>query len=148
MGNKRIRNVGTCGITAVVYNDRVYIANAGDSQIVFILTEGNSMRSTRGNTRLSTNNRNERERILKEWEDIDDDILTQESVNTFYLKGRLQPTRTIGDYYLKKEEYYTEGGSFKGPYLTCQPDIEEHLITKAHKFMIVASDGVWDFLTK
>lgn len=38
MGNKRIRNVGTCGITAVVYNDRVYIANAGDSQIVFILT--------------------------------------------------------------------------------------------------------------
>ena len=66
----------------------------------------------------------------------------------FYLKGRLQPTRTIGDYYLKKEEHYNGSGEFQGPYLTCQPDVGEHQITQAHRYMVIASDGVWDALGK
>lgn len=66
IGNKKIRNVGTCGITAVVHNDRVYVGNSGDSQAVFILKEGlNLIRSEKANERLSANNKNERERIKK-----------------------------------------------------------------------------------
>lgn len=40
MGNKRIRNVGACGITAIVYNDKVFVGNSGDSQAIFIRKEG------------------------------------------------------------------------------------------------------------
>ena len=37
MGNKKIKNVGTCGITAIVHNDKVYVGNSGDSQGMFII---------------------------------------------------------------------------------------------------------------
>jgi serine/threonine protein phosphatase PrpC len=68
-----MKYVGTCGITAVVYNDRVYIGNAGDSQAIFILGEGGGLiRSQRANNRLSVNNKAERERIMKEWAGVDD----------------------------------------------------------------------------
>ncbi len=40
MGNKKIRNVGTCAITAVVHADKIYLANAGDSQAIFLLKQG------------------------------------------------------------------------------------------------------------
>lgn len=40
LGNKKLKNVGTCAITAVVHNDRVYVGNSGDSQAIFILREG------------------------------------------------------------------------------------------------------------
>ena len=66
----------------------------------------------------------------------------------YYLKGRLQPTRSLGDYYLKKAEYYSEDGEYDGPYLSCEPKIDEHIITKAHRFMVIASDGLWDVLTR
>lgn len=58
MGNKKIRNVGTCGITAIIHNDRVYVGNAGDSQAIFILKEGiNMLRTTKACDRLSVNNK-------------------------------------------------------------------------------------------
>lgn len=43
MGNKGIKNVGTCGITALIYNNKVYIANSGDSQAIFILSDGQNI---------------------------------------------------------------------------------------------------------
>ena len=65
--------MGTCGITAIIYNDKVYIGNAGDSQAIFILSEGEGLhRSQRANSRLSVNNKAERERIIKQWAGIDD----------------------------------------------------------------------------
>lgn len=66
----------------------------------------------------------------------------------FYLKGRLQPTRTIGDYYLKKEQYYSGEGKFKGPYLSCEPDVTEFKLTGGHRYMVLASDGLWDVLSR
>lgn len=61
MGNKKIRNVGTCGITAIVHNDKVYVGNAGDSQAMFVMKEGGGMmRCEKANSRLSVNNRTER----------------------------------------------------------------------------------------
>jgi serine/threonine protein phosphatase PrpC len=59
----------------------------------------------------------------------------------------LQPTRSIGDYYLKKEEHYVGTGQFKGPYLSCEPDVNEFLLTSAHRYIILASDGLWDVLS-
>lgn len=147
MGNKRIRSVGSCAITAVVHNDSVYLANSGDSQAIFLLSDVQGMRSVKANDRLSVNSRSERERLRKQWAEADEEIVTEEG-GSYYLKGRLQPTRTIGDYYLKKEQHYQGPGTFKGPYLTCLPDVVEHKLTSAHRYLVVASDGVWDALSK
>jgi pyruvate dehydrogenase phosphatase len=72
LGNKRIRSVGTCAITAVVHNDFVYLANAGDSQAVFLVSDEKGIKSVKGNDRLSVNSRSERERLKKEWMDRDE----------------------------------------------------------------------------
>jgi len=72
MGNKKIKNVGTCGITAIVHNDRVYVGNSGDSQGIFIKKEGvNMLKSEDANKRLSANIKSERERLKEQWEGID-----------------------------------------------------------------------------
>ncbi len=58
MGNKKMRTVGTCGITAIIHNDRVYVGNAGDSQAIFILNEGlGILKTSKACDRLSVNNR-------------------------------------------------------------------------------------------
>lgn len=99
------------------------MANSGDSQAVFLLADVQGLRSVKANDRLSVNSRSERERLRKEWTAVDDEIVTEEG-GAYYLKGRLQPTRTIGDYYLKKEQHYQGPGTFQGPYLSCLPDIQ------------------------
>lgn len=53
-----MRTVGTCGITAIIHNDRVYVGNAGDSQAIFILNEGlGILKTSKACDRLSVNNR-------------------------------------------------------------------------------------------
>ena len=58
MGNKKIRNVGTCGITAIIHNDKVYVGTAGDSQAIFVMKEGVCMfKPYKECNRLYVNNR-------------------------------------------------------------------------------------------
>ncbi len=58
LGNKKIKNVGTCAITAIVFNDKVYVGNAGDSQGIFIVSDSKSLiRTEKMNERLNVNNR-------------------------------------------------------------------------------------------
>lgn len=76
------------------------------------------------------------------------------------LLGELAPLRSLGDYRYKwptemlkslavpligqkaiPANYYTP------PYLTARPDIYHHRLTPKDKFLIVASDGLWDMMT-
>lgn len=66
----------------------------------------------------------------------------------FYVKGRLQPTRAIGDYHLKYSHLYKGKGEFNGPYIKSEPDIKIFPILNDYKSIVVASDGVWDFVNK
>lgn len=60
----------------------------------------------------------------------------------------LQPTRSIGDYYLKHKQHYIGSDEFKGPYLSCEPDIRVYEIKEHDKHIVIASDGLWDYLSK
>ena len=75
-----------------------------------------------------------------------------------YVKGRLQLTRSIGDAYLKYHEFNAAPESHKSvgryipppytpPYVSHVPEMHHIEIGKSDKFLIIASDGVWDFLT-
>jgi hypothetical protein len=48
----------------------------------------------------------ERQRLINEFKEIDNNIVMEERKNVFYLKGMLQPTKSIGDFYLKHKEHY------------------------------------------
>ncbi|EDW66207.1 pyruvate dehydrogenase [acetyl-transferring]-phosphatase 1, mitochondrial [Drosophila virilis] len=76
------------------------------------------------------------------------------------LLSQLAPLRAFGDYRYKwpvetlqqkvvpmfgeqvlPPNYYTP------PYLTARPDVQQHELCANDKFLVIASDGLWDFLT-
>lgn len=76
------------------------------------------------------------------------------------LLGHLAPFRALGDYRFKWStdimksvvvkhfgehailpHYYTP------PYLTAQPEVTQHKLTPRDKFLIIATDGLWDVMT-
>jgi pyruvate dehydrogenase phosphatase len=63
------------------------------------------------------------------------------------VKGRLQPTRSFGDFYLKFKEYnFTRLAVFTGPYIEATPLVTHFTLKDEHKHLILASDGLWDEL--
>jgi pyruvate dehydrogenase phosphatase len=71
------------------------------------------------------------------------------------------PTRSFGDLHLKHEKfnnpenYNAQYGfrkskiqNFTGPYITHAPDVVLREIRKNDKYIILASDGLWDELTE
>ncbi len=77
-----------------------------------------------------------------------------------YVKGRLQPTKSLGDFYLKHREfndvnlleaqYVKQSVSFQdfnGPYIDHLPEIKSHLITEDDQYIVLATDGLWELLT-
>ena len=64
------------------------------------------------------------------------------------MKGRLQPTRSLGDYHLKYPHLFKGKGKFNGPYVKSEPQIKVFELEADSKSIVVASDGVWDFLDK
>jgi len=76
------------------------------------------------------------------------------------LLSQLAPLRAFGDYRYKwsldimqqkvlpmfgeqtlAPNYYTP------PYLTARPDVQQHELGPNDKFLVIASDGLWDFLS-
>lgn len=76
------------------------------------------------------------------------------------LLGQLAPLRAFGDFRFKwpldilkrhivphygetaiSPNYYTP------PYLTARPDVLHHVLTPNDKFLVIASDGLWDMLS-
>lgn len=99
----------------------------------------------------------EQERLLKKFAD-EEDIIVEKGLN-YYVKGRLQPTKTLGDYYLKHKEFneppinleekYARKKieNFKGPYIDHIPEIQIHQLTEDDEFLTLATDGLWDWLS-
>jgi len=37
LNNRKIKNVGSCGLTIVIYEQKIYVANCGDSEAIAVL---------------------------------------------------------------------------------------------------------------
>ena len=74
------------------------------------------------------------------------------------MKGRLQPTRSLGDLRLKhpefnnpekipsENEYQNPLKTFTGNYITWEPEIKVFELNKKHRWIVLATDGLWDEL--
>ena len=61
------------------------------------------------------------------------------------MKGRLQPTYSFGDFYLKYKEFNLTGiRQFTGPYVEHRPEITTFNIAANDKYLVLATDGLWD----
>lgn len=165
MGFGQVARVGSCALLVHIQQATLFVANAGDCRVVMgssngVLEENKAKElkttalSFDHNARIAS----EQERLAKEHPG-EEDIIKCKSPTACYVKGRLQPTRSFGDFYLKHSEFngpeYQNGDRSRGrhvpspytpPYITATPEITTHVISKDDQFLIIGSDGLWDFL--
>lgn len=147
---------GACLCVSHVVGKKIMTANAGDCRAIV----GRRLSKCDGTFRwqaveLTTDhqidsNHLERERLLREHPN-EPDVIYKHRV-----KGRLQPTRGLGDGKYKRMEYfyaqprlveaYRQTG-WTVPYTTAQPDITTHNLQSNDEFLVLATDGLFADLT-
>jgi len=120
---------GTTALTAMIFGRSLLVANAGDCRAVL---------SRRGTAiEMSKDHRpcciNERKRVESLGGYVDDG----------YLNGQLAVTRALGDWHLDGMKEMGEPG---GP-LSAEPELKMITLTKDDEFLIIGSDGIWDFFS-
>ena len=109
------------------------------------------------NRELNADNPEEQKRLKEAFPKEDDIILCKRPNNTVcYVKGRLQPSRSLGDLRLKYSEFNNPRNwgreyqfqpalkTYTGPYINPHPEIKVFDLKPNHKWLIMASDGLWE----
>jgi len=173
-----VSRVGCCAVSAVITPKFVAIANAGDCRAVVgrhgaavehsevgahpLSTAGTVAQAPRSTTEwsaicLSEDHNCRHDGIQEELRAAhpgEDDIVVCRSSTSCYVKGRLQPTRALGDLYLKYSEFNGKYGTrlygrhikppYTPPYVTATPEVQVHATDQVRDaFLLLACDGVW-----
>ncbi len=158
LGFGSVATTGTCALVALIEKERLYVANAGDCRAVLARTS-NDESGTLESVALSRdhNAREELEKkMLSTLHPFEGDVVKCKRPNACYVKGKLQPTRTLGDAYLKYNEFNGHPDRRSGryipppytpPYITCEPEVTRHDFDPRDQFLLMASDGLWDYLS-
>ena len=160
LGFAKVASVGSCAIVALVLDNHFIVANAGDCQAVLVTETSSGIQGQNICQVHSSNLKSEQERLAQEHPG-EDDIVRCKSATACYVKGRLMPTRAFGDFHLKHTEFNNPENysqlygfnrsqiqKFTGPYISHVPDIQTRKINSGDKFLILASDGLWDEMTE
>ncbi|ETW01546.1 hypothetical protein H310_06201 [Aphanomyces invadans] len=158
MGFHQVNRVGACSQLAYLKDDMLVVANAGDCRAVLGSVESDSLvaipMSNDHNAKLPV----EMAR-LSQAHPNEPNIVVCKHPESCYVKGGLQPTRALGDFAFKDaslngpaDPTLRAGGRhiadpYTPPYVLALPETLSHVVTGADKFLILGSDGVWDFLT-
>ncbi|BFG39348.1 hypothetical protein CerSpe_256220 [Prunus speciosa] len=151
----QIAAIGSCCLVGVICGGTLYIANVGDSRAVL----GRVMKAT-GEVlaiQLSSEHNVAIESVRQEMHSLhpDDSHIVVLKHNVWRVKGIIQLSRSIGDIYLKKAEFNREPlyakfrlrEPFKRPILSSEPSISVLDLQPHDRFIIFASDGLWEHLS-
>lgn len=146
-------------VACVVYIDGldVHIANTGDCAAVLgSINEAGEWETKRLTNEHNSDNLAEVRRITGDHPLGERDTI----IRGERLLGQLAPLRAFGDFRYKWSvdtlqkyavPYYGEHvippNYLTPPYLTAEPEISYHTITPRDRFLIIATDGIWDFMT-
>lgn len=160
LGFSSVASVGSCATVALILDKYFVVANAGDCQAVLVTNKNGDIQGINICQIHSSNLKDEQQKLAKEHPN-EDDIVRCRSAKACYVKGRLMPTRAFGDFHLKHQEFnnpdklsYVFGfkrshiDNFTGPYITHKPDVQVRNIESGDKFLILATDGLWDELSE
>ncbi|OMJ66306.1 hypothetical protein SteCoe_36890 [Stentor coeruleus] len=160
LGFSSVATVGACATVALVTENKFFVANTGDCQAILVTNRTGEVKGINICQIHSANNKNEQIKLAKEHPG-EDDVVKCRREKACYVKGRLMPTRTFGDFYLKSQEFNnpdkipSEYGfkkqrieNFSGPYITHTPDIQVRDVHSDDKYLILATDGLWDDISE
>nr|CAG4643944.1 EOG090X05SW [Lepidurus arcticus] len=148
---------GAVACVSYVHNNEIMVASVGDCQaVVGYQGEDGNWLPLKVSVEHTTENPGEVERIFQEHPKSERDTVLRMD----RLLGQLMPLRALGDYRFKWPRNILEKHvvpiigrnalppNYKTPpYLSATPEIRTHKLAPKDKFLIVASDGLWDQLT-
>ncbi|KAI5073233.1 hypothetical protein GOP47_0011246 [Adiantum capillus-veneris] len=152
--NPQLATVGSCCLVGVVCNKTLYIANLGDSRAVLA-----SVYKTTGEVtpvQLTAEHNAGIEAVRQELKSLhpDDSTIVVLRHGIWRVKGIIQVSRSIGDVYLKKQEFNREPlfpkfrvPALPQPVLTAEPAVLVHELQPHDRFVVFASDGLWEHLS-
>ncbi|KHN42334.1 Hypothetical protein glysoja_020046 [Glycine soja] len=153
----QIASVGSCCLFGAISNNVLYVANLGDSRAVLGRRDTERKNSPVVAQRLSTDHNVADEEVRKEVEALhpDDSHIVVYSRGVWRIKGIIQVSRSIGDVYLKKPDFYRDLGfqqfgnpiPLKRSVMTAEPSIIIRELESEDLFLIFASDGLWEQLS-
>ena len=135
---------GACVTLAIVQTDAISVATTGDCRVVVGRQVGRSWQALPLSVDQNAMNENEVERLKMAHPGEDYVVLNGRVL------GSLMPFRTFGDVDFKWDAKYLEGlvsvwPNYKTPpYITALPVVTHHEQTPGDKFMVIASDGLWE----
>ncbi|KAL8144622.1 putative protein phosphatase 2C 43 [Apium graveolens] len=146
--------IGSCCLVGVIWNEKIYIANLGDSRAVKGYLRGSNEIVAQQLTEDHNVSRKEIREELKSMHPDDSNIVYRKR-GAWRIKGIIQVSRAIGDAYLKKPEYTLDQTSlrFRLPepirqaVLRADPSMYLTDLQPSDKFLIFASDGLWEHVT-
>ncbi|ERN17098.1 probable protein phosphatase 2C 25 [Amborella trichopoda] len=149
-----IAAIGTCCLVGVIWGGRLYVANAGDSRAVIGCLERSNNIIAEQLTRDHNACMEEVRQELRSLHPDDSHIVVQKH-GVWRVKGIIQVSRSIGDAYLKRPEFalgpsylrFRLSEPLHRPVLTAEPSVYTRIIRPQDKFIIFASDGLWEHLT-
>jgi len=157
-GNKKFKNLGTCALVALIINNKLYTANLGDSKAILLSQNLEIFEYKKVSKVFNCRKKDEQKRLKEKWPNMDD-IYKCKRKKICYVKGRLQPTSTLGDFYLKSPFYNLDIKNlyndkyindkiekYEGPFIESIPDIKIFNLIKNDNYLIIGSDGLWDYL--
>eukprot|EP00658_Telonema_sp_P-2_P074291 TRINITY_DN63480_c0_g1_i1.p1 TRINITY_DN63480_c0_g1~~TRINITY_DN63480_c0_g1_i1.p1 ORF type:complete len:343 (+),score=71.93 TRINITY_DN63480_c0_g1_i1:65-1093(+) len=147
----KVTRTGACAMLVHVSADHkmLHVANAGDCRCVLARVGDNGEMEAVALSQDHNAMTNPHEaRLLAAKHPGEGKLLTRG-----YVKGRVQMTRSIGDLYLKYEEFNTKSlgktqvqQPYHPPYLSCMPEMTAHTIQPSDRFLVIATDGLWSEL--
>ncbi|XP_054710090.1 pyruvate dehydrogenase [acetyl-transferring]-phosphatase 1, mitochondrial-like [Uloborus diversus] len=146
--------MGACACVAHIDGSHLHIATSGDCRAVLgIMSDANKWICKPLCLEHNTDNVDEMRRILSEHPKSEMNTV----IKNERLLGQLAPLRAFGDYpykwktALQKKLLLPVFGSgiippnyYSPPYLTARPEVFHHHLTARDKFLIVATDGLWE----
>ncbi|KAI3682396.1 hypothetical protein L1987_82352 [Smallanthus sonchifolius] len=148
--------VGSCCLAGIISEGTLYVANMGDSRAV--IGRLNRRRSNKIVAEQITEDHNacmdEIRQELKQDHPDDPHIVVMKQ-GVWRIKGIIQVSRTIGDAYLKKPEFALDlsfprfhlSEPIRRPVLGNGPSLYTRELKPDDKFIVFASDGLWEHMT-
>ncbi|KNA10919.1 hypothetical protein SOVF_139870 [Spinacia oleracea] len=148
-------SVGSCVLVALLVGKDLYTMNLGDSRVV-VATQINDcdvgetikLKAIQLTDSHTTDNEVERSKLISNHRD-DPATITAGKV-----KGKLKVTRAFGVGYLKKKVLNDAlmgilrvRNLISPPYVSTSPSINVHRISRSDRFVVLGSDGLFDFFT-
>lgn len=151
--NPMIAANGSCCLVGVIWRGTLYVANLGDSRAVL---GSLGRQDTIVAQQLTTEHNASMEEVRQELISLhhDDPNIVVQKQGVWRIKGIIQVSRSIGDAYLKSPEFNIDHSvrfrlpePLTRPVLTAEPSICKRILRPQDKFIIFASDGLWELLT-